>query len=122
MKRPPEIAYFSGPRGSGDRCPRCGWPIDACACAKKEESAGPIATQRVRVSRTSAGRGGKTVTLVAGIEGGEKVLAPLAKMLKARCGAGGTIKEGAIEVQGDHVETILALLAAEGYRPKRSGG
>jgi translation initiation factor 1 len=96
--------------------------VESCACAKKEESAGPLAAQRVRVSRSSAGRGGKTVTLVAGIEGGEKVLAPLAKKLKARCGAGGTVKDGVIEVQGDHVETLLALLSAEGYRPRKSGG
>jgi translation initiation factor 1 len=119
--RPP-VVYSSGARVSGNRCPRCGWPVDACACAKKEETAGPLAAQRVRVSRTSAGRGGKTVTLVAGVEGGDAVIVPLAKRLKARCGAGGTVKEGAIEIQGDHVDAVLAILAAEGYRPKRSGG
>jgi translation initiation factor 1 len=116
------IVYSSGPRGGGDRCPRCGWPLDSCACSKKDESAGPLAAQRVRVSRSSAGRGGKTVTLVAGVEGGEPVLAPIAKKLKARCGAGGTVKGSTIEIQGDHVEAVLAALAAEGYRPKRSGG
>jgi translation initiation factor 1 len=116
------IVYSSGPRGSGGRCPRCGWPVGSCACAKKDESAGPLASQRVRVSKTSAGRGGKTVTLVTGVEGGEAVLAPLAKRLKARCGAGGTVKEGTIEIQGDHVDAALAMLAADGYRPKRSGG
>lgn len=114
--------YSSGPQGSGSRCPRCGWPVDACACARKEETASPLGRQRVRVSRTSAGRGGKTVTLVTGVEGGETVLAPLAKTLKTRCGAGGTVKEGVVEIQGDHVDAVIALLSAEGYRPKKSGG
>jgi translation initiation factor 1 len=124
MADPPRrgIVYHSSPQTSGERCPRCGWPIDSCACAKKDETAGPLAGQRVRVSRSSAGRGGKTVTLVAGLEGGDAVLAPLAKKLKARCGAGGTVKDGVVEIQGDHVETVIALLAAEGYRSKRSGG
>ena len=116
------VVYSSGPQGSGSRCPRCGWPVESCACARKEGLASPLAQQRVRVSRSSAGRGGKTVTLIAGIEGGDAVLAPLAKTLKARCGAGGTVKEGVVEIQGDHVETVIALLSAEGYRPKRSGG
>jgi translation initiation factor 1 len=96
--------------------------VESCACAKKEETAGPLAGQRVRVSKSSAGRGGKTVTLITGIEGGEAVLAPLAKTMKARCGAGGTVKDGVIEIQGDHVEAILALLSADGYRPRKSGG
>jgi len=122
MNRPVGIVYSSGPGGGASRCPKCGWPAEACACAKTNEKPQPLASQRVRVSRTSAGRGGKTVTLVVGMEGGEPVLAPLAKKLKARCGAGGTIKEGVIEIQGDHVDAALALLSAEGYRPKRSGG
>lgn len=116
------IVYSSGPQRSGGRCPRCGWPAESCACAKKEERAGPLASQRVRVSKSSAGRGGKTVTLVTGVEGGEELLATLAKKFKARCGAGGTVKDATIEIQGDHVETVLAMLGAEGYRPKRSGG
>ena len=117
-----KTVYYSGPGGSGNRCPRCGWPVESCACAKAEENAGPIAHQRVRVSRSSAGRGGKTVTLIVGVEGGETVLAALSKTLKARCGAGGTVKDGTIEIQGDHVESVLTLLSGEGYRPKRSGG
>jgi translation initiation factor 1 len=122
VKRPGGIVYYSSPQGSGNRCPKCGWPVESCACAKKEETAGPLAGQRVRVSKSSAGRGGKTVTLVTGVEGGEAVLAPLAKTMKARCGAGGTVKDGVIEIQGDHVEAILALLSADGYRPRKSGG
>jgi translation initiation factor 1 len=74
------------------------------------------------VQRTSAGRGGKTVTLVTGVEGGDGVLSPLAKKMKARCGAGGTLRGETIEIQGDHVETLLSLLSSEGYRPKKSGG
>jgi translation initiation factor 1 len=122
MKPSDRTVYYSGPGGSGSRCPKCGWPVDSCACAKNTETAGPLAGQRVRVSKSSAGRGGKTVTLVTGIEGGEAVLAPLAKTMKAQCGAGGTVKDGVIEIQGDHVEAILALLSADGYRPRKSGG
>ena len=62
------------------------------------------------------------MTVVTGIEAEHERLQALAKTLKSRCGAGGTIRDGAIEIQGDHVETILGILTAEGYRPKRSGG
>ena len=76
----------------------------------------------MRVEKSSAGRGGKTVTLVTGIEDGPDVLAALAKKMKARCGAGGTVKDGVIEIQGDHAAALLEILASEGYRAKRSGG
>ena len=102
------------------RCAKCGWPADRCACSKAAPAAKNL--QRVRVSRTSSGRAGKTVTLVAGLEESEQGLALLAKKLKARCGAGGTVKDGVIEIQGDHVETVLSVLSSEGYRPKKSGG
>ena len=59
------------------------------------------------------------MTLVTGIEADDSRLLALAKKMKAACGAGGTVKEGAIEIQGDHVQKVQALLAAEGYRPKR---
>jgi translation initiation factor 1 len=117
------LIYSSSPGGSGrpgDRCPKCGWPTDKCACSKAPVS--PKNLQRVRVSRTSSGRAGKTVTLVAGLEENEETLGAIAKKLKARCGAGGTVKAGTIEIQGDHVETVLSLLSREGYRPKKSGG
>ena len=114
--------YSSGPGGSGNvsRCPKCGWPADRCACSKAPAAARK--DQRVRVSRSSSGRAGKTVTLVAGLEENEESLGFLAKKLKARCGAGGTVKNGVIEIQGDHVETVLSVLSSEGYRAKKSGG
>ncbi len=62
------------------------------------------------------------MTVVTGLEESEDPLAALAKKLKARCGAGGTVKNGVIEIQGDHVETVLSLLSSEGFRPKKSGG
>jgi translation initiation factor 1 len=76
----------------------------------------------VRVSRETKGRGGKAVTLVSGITMTDKDLDALGKQLKAACGSGGTVKDGVIEVQGDHIDRIVALLVAQGYKAKRAGG
>jgi translation initiation factor 1 len=72
----------------------------------------------VRVSRDSKGRGGKTVTLVRGLPLAEAELAALAKQLRSACGSGGTVKDGVVEVQGDHRDRVLALLVAQGYKAK----
>lgn len=74
----------------------------------------------VRVSRTKAGRGGKTVTLVTGVPAAD--LTALGKELKRVCGTGGAVKDGVVELQGDHVERVLAWLQAKGYKAKRAGG
>ena len=76
----------------------------------------------VRVSRETKGRGGKTVTVVHGLALGEDALVALGKQLKAACGSGGTVKDGVIEVQGDHCEKVMALLKAQGHTVKRAGG
>ena len=76
----------------------------------------------VRVQRETKGRGGKAVTLVKGISLPDKDLDALGKQLKTACGSGGTVKDGVIEVQGDHVDRLVALLQAQGYRAKRAGG
>lgn len=76
----------------------------------------------VRVMRDAKGRGGKTVTVVTGISLSDKDLDALGKQLKAACGSGGTVKDGVVEVQGDHVDRIVALLVAQGYKAKRAGG
>jgi translation initiation factor 1 len=76
----------------------------------------------VRVLRDAKGRGGKTVTVVSGISLPDKDLDALGKQLKASCGSGGTVKDGIIEVQGDHVDRVVALLVAQGYKAKRAGG
>jgi translation initiation factor 1 len=75
----------------------------------------------VRVSRETKGRGGKAVTLVKGISLPLAGLETLGKQLKAACGSGGTVKEGVIEVQGDHCDKVLALLIIQGYKAKRAG-
>jgi len=73
----------------------------------------------VRVFREKGGRGGKTVTVIRGLEGD---LAVLASDLKRHCGAGGSVKGPAIEVQGDHRDKIVARLQSSGYRAKPAGG
>lgn len=75
-----------------------------------------------RVFRSSKGRGGKTVTVVAGLSLDEAALLRLGKLLKAACGSGGTVKDGVIEVQGDHCERVMQALANQGFLAKRSGG
>jgi len=67
-------------------------------------------------------RGGKSVTVVEGIQMQQKEMKSLLKELKAGLGAGGTVKDISIEIQGDHCDAIMAALEKMGYRPKRSGG
>ena len=83
----------------------------------------------VRVSRETKGRGGKAVTLVKGVPLGEEALNTLGKKLKTACGSGGTLKEGVLEVQGDHCERVVELLKAHvaadatlNWNVKRAGG
>jgi translation initiation factor 1 len=105
----------------GRMCPDCRQPVASCACARQRRA--PVGDGAVRVSRESKGRGGKTVTLVRGLALDEAALAVLGKRLRSACGAGGTVKDGVIEVQGDHAERVTALLVAEGVtNVKRTGG
>jgi translation initiation factor 1 len=76
----------------------------------------------VRVRRESKGRGGKTVTVIAGVPGNEAALKLLAGELKRRCGTGGTLKEGMIEIQGDHCDLLVTELSGRGFKVKRAGG
>ena len=80
------------------------------------------AEQTVRVQPTRGGKGGKTVTVIRGLELDPGGLKALLKKLKTRIGSGGTTRNGLIELQGDQVEIALDLLSKEGYRPKRAGG
>lgn len=76
----------------------------------------------VRLRRELKGRGGGTVIVITGIPLGKEELKELAGALKKRCGCGGTVKEGVIEIQGDHRDTLQHELLARGYRVKLAGG
>ena len=82
----------------------------------------PAAHQRVRVGREVAGRGGKAVSVVSGLALDEGALSELATRLKKLCGAGGAVKDGNIEIQGDHRDRLVAELLKLGYSARRSGG
>lgn len=101
-------------------CAKCGRPSDDCVCRSRQDSAPSDGV--VRVSRETKGRKGKGVTLVTGAPLDGVELTDLAKQLKNRCGAGGTVKNGVIEIQGDHRDRIVAELQAKGWTVKRSGG
>ena len=78
--------------------------------------------QNLRVSLDKKQRKGKTVTLISGFIGREEDLKDLGRLLKSKCGVGGTVKNGEILVQGDFCEKILNILKKEGYMAKKSGG
>lgn len=77
---------------------------------------------RVKVRRETSGRRGKAVTTIAGMPVNEAGLRALAGRLKRRCGVGGSVKDGVIELQGDHRDVVLETLRAEGYDPVLAGG
>ena len=105
---------------SGRMCPSCRHALAQCSCASKPKS--PAGDGVPRVSRETKGRGGKAVTLVRGLDLDAEQLAALGKQLRTACGSGGTVKDGVIEVQGDHCERITELLRAQGRNVKRAGG
>ncbi len=107
--------------GGDNQCPRCGKRLDKCSC----EAARPRQQQAdgiVRIGRETKGRGGKQVTLIRGLDLPEAELKSLAKKLKARCGSGGSIKQGVIELQGDKRQVALEFLEAENFTVKLAGG
>jgi translation initiation factor 1 len=104
----------------GRMCPDCGGPISKCVCRQKK-----VVAHRdgiVRVGKDTRGRKGKGVTVIAGVPLVEPGLKELGKQLKAKCGAGGTVKEGVIEIQGDHRDVLLEELRIRGWTVKRVGG
>jgi translation initiation factor 1 len=82
----------------------------------------PPAQQKVRVGREVAGRGGKGVTVVAGLALPGVELEALAGELKRACGAGGAVRDGRIEIQGEQRDRVVAELVKRGYAAKRAGG
>lgn len=105
---------------AGRLCPQCHRPTTQCVCGKDR----PASTGDgiVRLHRETKGRGGKAVTLVKGIPLAERDLKALAKELKQKCGVGGSLKEGVIEIQGDQRALIKTELEKRGYTVKIAGG
>ena len=106
----------------GRLCPNCGRAVAECVCAGQRRQRRPPAGGPVRVSRQTKGRKGKGVTVVTGLPLSAAELTELGGALKRRCGSGGTVKAGVIEIQGDHRDVVVAELAARGWAAKRAGG
>lgn len=88
----------------------------------RDPRAAPVAGGRVKVRRETSGRRGKTVTTLSNVPLGEDGLRELAGKLKKRCGVGGSAKDGVIELQGDHRDVVMEVLAAEGLDAVLAGG
>ena len=100
-------------------------PTPADKKAKTKPQAPAIrnpAKQGVRIRRESKGRGGKTVCVIDGLDLPDAQLKALLKRLKGQLGTGGAIKDGCLEIQGDHRDKLLALLEKEGIKAKLAGG
>ena len=102
-------------------CPACRRPVADCSCRSAAQAA-PAGDGVVRVQRETKGRGGKAVTVVRGAPVDAAGLVRLGQELKGACGSGGTVKDGTVEVQGDHVEKVMALLQQRGWKVRRAGG
>jgi translation initiation factor 1 len=106
--------------GVGSLCPNCRRAVRECVCPKGSPGAAKPAA--VRVGRETSGRAGKGVTTVTGLPLSMSDIEALATKLKKRCGSGGTLRGGVIEIQGDHRDTIVAELIKLGWPAKKSGG
>ncbi len=105
----------------GSTCPKCGQRLQKCRCNDSTEKQSPK-DGIIRIQRETKGRKGKGVTLITGIPLADDELKVLAKTLKQKCGTGGTIKNGVIEIQGDHRDLLLGLLQEKGWQVKKAGG
>ena len=105
---------------AGRMCPQCRQPLTGCRCVAT--SARPATDGVVRVFMETKGRAGKGVTVVRGLPLDTVALTALGKQLKSSCGTGGTVKDGIVEVQGDHRDRVIELLKSQGFVVKRAGG
>jgi translation initiation factor 1 len=106
--------------GVGSLCPNCRRPVRECVCPKG--APGAAKRSAVRVGREIKGRAGKGVTTVTGLPMAISDIESLAAKLKKRCGSGGTVRDGVIEIQGDHRDVIVAELIKLAWPAKKSGG
>lgn len=115
MAKPTDRLVYTSHRGRV--CPKCGWPADDCRCASQhavENEAVPARLVfKLRIEKT--GRGGKTVTVIDGLPRNASFAAELAQELKRGCGTGGTLRDGAVELQGDLRDRARAFLLRKGY-------
>lgn len=122
MKKATSFAGLSGlvySTDSGRHCPVCEQPEAQCICAEQPLNSGDGVA---RVRRENKGRGGKTVTTIQGLCLNADELKKLTVAFKKRCGCGGSLKDGVIEIQGDQVELLLEELRQRGFTAKKSGG
>ena len=103
----------------GKMCPNCHRPIARCICS--QSTSAPPRDGIVRVGRETKGRKGKGVTLVTAVPLAPAELAELCTRLKKRCGSGGAVKDGVIEIQGEHRDTVIEELSKYGWPIKRAG-
>lgn len=118
MKKHSALVYSTD---TGRQCPDCEQPIEQCQC-KQLGLVTPAAGSTVKIRRETKGRKGKGVTLIEGLPLAPAEIAKLAKVLKAKCSSGGTVKDGIIEIQGDHRTVVQEHLKTAGFTAKLSGG
>ena len=105
----------------GRLCPQCHRPVAGCVCGSAPGAA-PPGDDVVRLRRETKGRGGKAVTVVTGLPLAGPELKELARTLKQKCGVGGAVKDGIIEIQGDQRTLLRSELEKKGYTVKIAGG
>jgi len=105
---------------TGKICPECLQPKANCSCRQKKINYSGEGSIRIR--REVKGRRGKTMTVISGIPLQNKELSALATILKQKCSSGGSVKDGLVLIQGNHVQTIIDILRKQGYSVKQSGG
>ena len=112
--------------GAGRLCPECARPVADCRCKRSKPAQPSTVLPRgdgvVRIGRETKGRKGKGVTVIKGVPLAGDELDTLATRLKKRCGCGGTVDAGVIEIQGDHRDLLVEELGKLGYTVRRSGG
>ena len=101
---------------TGGTCPKCGWPQRDCKCSSQFAKEDPVPNRvvaKLRMEKT--GRGGKAVTVVYDLPNNQEFLKQLSQELKRACGAGGTVVEGGVEIQGDLRDRVREILQKKGY-------
>ena len=116
MKNNARIVYSTQ---TGGTCPGCGWPQRDCKCSSQRPKTDPVPARIIaKLRMEKKGRGGKMVTVVYGLPENEAFLKELSQELKRACGAGGTVVEGGVEIQGDLRDRVRDVLVKKGYTVK----